>query len=85
MNLQTASVRTTIDLSPELFRRAKIYAADKGKSLKSVVAEAIERHVGIEVLPSAEVLWEKMRRLAKEGRQDVDLVEALRKDRDSHF
>lgn len=85
MSLQIAPIRTTIDLSPELFRRAKMFAADKGKSLKSVVAEAIERHVGVDDLPSAEVLWKRMRRLAKEGRQDVDLGEALRKDRDSHF
>ncbi len=83
MGLQT--VRTTIDLSPELFRRTKIYAADKGKSLRVIVAEAVERYVGVDALPSAEVLWKRMRRLAKEGRQDVDLVEALRKDRDSHF
>lgn len=85
MNLQAAPIRTTIDLSPELFRRAKIYAADKGKSLKSVVAEAVERYVGVDSLPSAEELWKRMRKLSKQGKQDVNLVEFLRHDRDTHF
>lgn len=85
MNLQPVPVRTTVDLPPALFRRAKIYAADRGEPLKSVISEALENYIGKDDLPSAEVLWKRMRRLSKEGKQGVNLVEFLRHDRDTRF
>ncbi len=39
-------MRTTVDLSPDLFRRAKATAARRGESLKSLVTRAIAAEVG---------------------------------------
>jgi hypothetical protein len=46
-------MRTTIDLPPELFRRAKAHAATRGESLKQVFARAIAAEVGGGARPSA--------------------------------
>jgi Arc/MetJ family transcription regulator len=39
-------MRTTIDLSDDLLRKAKKRAADEGVPLRSLVEEALRRHLG---------------------------------------
>jgi hypothetical protein len=39
-------MRTTVDLSSDLFRRAKASAARRGESLKSLVTRAIAAEIG---------------------------------------
>jgi hypothetical protein len=46
-----ANVKTTIELSDELLRRAKQAALDRGVTLKAVVEEALERHLGVAAEP----------------------------------
>lgn len=40
-------MRTTVDIPDDLLRRAKIYAATKGVSLKEVVASGLEKELAL--------------------------------------
>jgi len=39
-------MRTTVDLPPELMRKAKALAAERGESLKSLLTRAVSSEVG---------------------------------------
>jgi hypothetical protein len=65
-------MKTTIDIPDPLFRRAKSRAAERGQSLKQLVAEALQEKlaVGPSKGSSAEPAWMqgfgRLRRLRKE-------------------
>ena len=82
--MNNVTVRTTIDIPVELMKKVKIQAAERGEPLKTVIAEALTKYAVSKPSPSGEELWAEMRRLSQYGRQDVDLIECLRKDRRSH-
>jgi hypothetical protein len=44
-------MKTTIELSDELLRRAKQAALDRGITLKAVLEEALARHLGVAAEP----------------------------------
>ncbi len=81
----TPTVRTTVDLPKPLLIQVKRQAVERGETIKKVITEAVERYVVSGPKPPSRALLKEFRQLAKFGRQDVDLVAALRKDRDSHF
>lgn len=83
--MDNKTVRTTIDLSKPLLTLVKHRALEKGETVKKVITDAIKRHVISQAKPSAKELIAEFRRLSKFGRQDVDLVEFIRRDRDTHF
>jgi hypothetical protein len=82
--MNNVTARTSIDIPIELMKKVKIQAAERGEPLKTVITEALTRYVVSKPSPSGEELWADMRHLSKYGRQDVDLIEFLRKDRRSH-
>ena len=41
---QTESVRTTIDLEPDLHRRLKVYAAQQGVKIADLVRRWVDEH-----------------------------------------
>jgi hypothetical protein len=43
-------MKTTLELSPELLKRAKQQALDSGTSLKAVVEAALHAHLGVPTL-----------------------------------
>ncbi len=81
----TQTVRTTVDLPRPLLTQVKRQAVERGETIKKVITEAVERYVVSGPKPSAKALLREFSQLAKFGRQDVDLGEFLRRDRDTHI
>ncbi|OGM21631.1 hypothetical protein A2714_00720 [Candidatus Woesebacteria bacterium RIFCSPHIGHO2_01_FULL_38_9] len=80
--MSTQSVRTTIDINEDLARKLKEYSARHGLTQKTVITQAVSNYIGNEAKEKdAKFLWLKLRKIAKEGRQDLDLIGELRKDR----
>lgn len=80
--MQITSVRTTVDLEKDLAHQLKEYSARHGLKQKTIIAQALKHYMGTKALDNdAKNLWAELRKLAKSGRQDIDLVEELRKDR----
>lgn len=80
--MRTQTVRTTVDLDIVLAQQLREYAAKCGQTKKEVLREALARYINMgEKKNNADLLWKKMRRLAKMGSKRVDLVAELRKDR----
>jgi hypothetical protein len=69
-------MKTTLEISDDLFRRAKATAALRGESLKDFVAEALQAH--LEQQPagsSASRGWRSV--FGKARREEVEPVDAL--------
>ena len=79
---QTQSTRTTIDINRGLAQKLKEYTVRHGLTQKEVISQALSNYMGTEPLENdAKKLWAKLRKIAESGRQDIDLIEELRKDR----
>ena len=65
-------MKTTIEIPDDLFRQAKVKAAERGQSLRQLVTEALREKLKVRATSSApaEPLWMegfgKLRRLRKE-------------------
>ena len=81
----TQTVRTTVDLPRPLLIQVKRQAVERGETIKTIITGALQQYLLSPPKPSAKILLREFRQLAKLGRQDVNLVEFLRRDRDTHF
>jgi hypothetical protein len=77
-------VKTTIEIPDSLFRKAKSKAADRGQTLKQLVAEALREKLAAKAstVPPGEPEWMqgfgKLRRLRKEtARNEARIDEAF--------
>lgn len=80
--MQTQTVRTTIDIKEDLAKKLKEYSARHGLTQKDVISQAIFHYIGTKAQENdAKKLWAKLRKIANSGKQDIDLIKELRKDR----
>jgi len=85
-------MKTTIEMSDELFRKVKATAALRGQTMKELVTEALHKEVGKQSKKakatkkiSNEKFWQEWEALAgqisKEWKGKVDAVETIREQR----
>lgn len=82
------TIKTTLEMSDSLFRRAKATAASRGQTLKQFVTGALEKELGSKEsggVVSAGAAMRKVRQLARESaaswQTDLDAVAAVREQR----
>ena len=80
--MQTQRVRTTVDLREDLYMALREVGMRQGKTLKRVLDEAGEMYLRQGGVDVREIVG-RMRKFAKKGDNTVNLVEFLRRDRDT--
>lgn len=82
--MQSNTFRTTVDFEPGLYRLLRERALTEGKSVREVLHEATRIYLRGGSQTTFEAIYKNMRKAAKMGRK-VNLVEFVRKDRNSHI
>lgn len=73
-----------MDFDPGLYRLIREAALKNGKSVREILHEATRAYLRGGNKTSFESIYKNMRKVAKIGRK-INLVEFVRKDRDSHI
>jgi hypothetical protein len=72
-------MKTTVEIPDDLFRRAKVLAAQEGLSMKQLITESIQRRVKQSSETTIEPPWKQafgaMRAYKKENRRIEKLIE----------
>lgn len=82
--MQSQTFRTTVDFEPGLYRLLREAALREGKTVREVLHDATRIYLRGGSQSSFESIYKNMRKVAKTGRK-INLVEFVRKDRDSHI
>ena len=82
--MQSHTFRTTVDFEPSLYRLLREAALKEGKTIREILHEATRIYLRSGSKTSFDSIYKNMRKVAKIGRK-INLVEFVRKDRDSHI
>lgn len=82
--MQSQAFRTTVDFEPGLYRLLRERALAEGRSVREVLHEATRTYLRGGSQVTFEAIYKNMRKAAKTGRK-INLVEFVRKDRNSHM
>ena len=80
INMVLIPVKTTVEIPDDLFKRAKVLAAQEGLSMKQLITESLQQRVGRHSTETAlEPVWKRafgaMRMYRKENRRIEKIIE----------
>lgn len=70
-------MRTSVDIPDDLFRRAKVEAARKGKTMKELIVDGLEKQLEESKTETGEPAWMAVFGMLADHKEDVRAAQAL--------